>query len=264
MRGEDSAIPGFRSQYPTDLKMLTIAEDAEAVSRAAAKVILAQIVSTLEKREFFTISLSGGSTPKQLYSQLAEDPSLRKKLDWAKIHFFWGDERLVPPNHPESNYQMVHEALLSKVKVSAANVHRVRGEELDARKAAEDYEGELVGFFKLKAGELPRFDCVLLGMGADGHTASLFPETAALHEKERLVVANWVDKLHTYRITMTVPVFNFADQIIFLVSGEEKAATLHQVLQGKHNPAQLPAQLIKPVHGNVLWLVDLPAAKLLT
>lgn len=250
-------------QDPIKSKMLTIVEDAESLSREAAKVILAQTVNTLERRECFTIALSGGSTPKQLYMLLAQDSSLRKKLDWAKIYFFWGDERLVPPDHPESNYRMAHEALLSKVEVPAANVHRVRGEDIDARKAAEDYERELFRFFHLKAGELPRFDCVLLGLGVDGHTASLFPETAALKEKERLVVANWIDQLQTYRITMTIPVFNHADLVIFLVSGEGKAAILREVLQGKHESARFPAQLVNPVHGRLLWLVDRNASRLL-
>jgi len=243
--------------------MLIIVENAEALSRAAANILVAQAVSTLRKRKCFSLALSGGSTPKPLYVRLAEDSSLSRKLDWGQIHFFWGDERPVPPDHPESNYRMAFEALLSKVEVPPANVHRVRAEEAEAEKVAEDYEKELIRFFRLSAGELPRFDCVLLGMGADGHTASLFPQTAALHEKERLVVSNWVDKLQSYRITLTIPVLNQADQVIFLVSGEQKAEALREVLQGKYEPMRYPAQFIKPVRGRLLWLVDRPAAKLL-
>jgi 6-phosphogluconolactonase len=243
--------------------MLIIVEDPEALGRAAANVMAAQALSTLKKQEHFTIALSGGSTPKPLYERLADDSAVGRKLAWTKIHVFWGDERLAPPDHPESNYRLAYETLLSKVDAPLANVHRVRAENADASQAAADYEKELVRFFHLKPGELPRFDLVLLGMGADGHTASLFPDTPALHEKERLVVANWIDKLQTYRITLSVPVFNQAVQVMFLVSGEDKAETLREVLRGQPEPARFPAQLIKPVHGRLLWLVDRPAARLL-
>ncbi len=240
-----------------------IVEDAEALSRAAAEAIVCQVNETLEKREFFTIALSGGSTPRVLYALLAKDASFRDEVDWGKIHFLWGDERYVPPDHPESNYRMANEAMLSKIPVPAANIHRMRTEDADVTKVAEAYEQEVRLLFKLGAGELPRLDCVLLGMGPDGHTASLFPGTTALNEKERLVVANWVEKFRAYRITMTAPVLNNACSIIFLVGGEEKAETLREVLQGKRQPERFPSQLIQPTHGKLLWLIDKASAQLL-
>jgi 6-phosphogluconolactonase len=240
-----------------------IVEDAEALCRAAAEAIVGQVDETLQKRESFTIALSGGSTPRLLYALLATDASLRDEVDWGKIHFLWGDERYVPPDHPESNYRMANEAMLSKIPVPAANIHRVRAEDSDAGKVAEAYEQEVRLLFKLGAGELPCLDCVLLGMGPDGHTASLFPETTALNEKERLVVANWIEKFRTYRITMTAPVFNNAHSIMFLVGGGEKAETLREVLQGDRQPERFPSQLIQPTHGKLLWLIDKAAAKLL-
>ena len=159
---------------------------------------------------------------------------------------------------------MAYEAMLSKTPVPPANIHRVPTELPDAKKSAEEYQQELLRFFRLEAGRLPRFDCVLLGMGLDGHTASLFPGTKALKERERLVVSNWVDKLQTYRITMTVPVLNNADWVLFLVSGEEKAETLRNVLAGDEQPDRLPSQLIQPTQGRLLWLVDRAAASGLT
>ena len=240
-----------------------VVEDAEALSRTAAVAIVRQVNEALQKRELFTIALSGGSTPELLYALLATDASLREEVDWGKIHFLWGDERCVPPDHPESNYRMANEAMLSKVPVPAANIHRVRAEDSDAGKAAEAYEQEVRLLFKLGPGELPRLDCVLLGMGPDGHTASLFPGTTALNEKERLVVANWVEKFRTHRITMTAPVLNNAYSIMFLVGGEEKAEVLREVLQGDRQPERYPSQLIQPAHGKLLWLIDKAAAKLL-
>jgi 6-phosphogluconolactonase len=240
-----------------------VVEDADALSRAAAAAIIGQITETLQEKEFSAIALSGGSTPKLLFTLLASDASFREQMEWDKIHFFWGDERHVPPDHLESNYRMTNEAMLSKVPVPEENIHRVRAEDPDASKVAVEYEQELISFFKLGAGELPRFDCVLLGMGPDGHTASLFPATTALNEQERLVVANWVEKFQAYRITMTAPVLNNAEDIIFLVSGEEKAETLREVLQGESQPDRLPSQLIQPTHGKLLWLVEQSTARLL-
>ena len=240
-----------------------VVEDAEALSRAAAAAIVHRVSETLQKQEFFTIALSGGSTPRLLYALLATDASLREEVDWGKIHFLWGDERYVPPDHPDSNYRLANEAMLSRVPVPAANIHRVRSEDPDVRKVAEAYEQEVRLLFKLGAGELPRLDCVLLGMGPDGHTASLFPGTTALNEKERLVVANWVEKLRTYRITMTAPVLNNAHSIMFLVGGEEKAETLREVLQGERQPERFPSQLIQPTQGKLLWLIDKAASQLL-
>jgi 6-phosphogluconolactonase len=242
---------------------LRVVEDAEALSRAVAELILGRAKETLREKEYFSIVLSGGSTPKLLYTLLASDASVRERLEWNKMHFFWGDERHVPPEHPESNYWMAYDGMLSKVNIPTKNVHRVRAEDPDAGKVADEYETGLKSFFKLRAGELPKLDCVLLGMGPDGHTASLFPGTTALYEQERLVVSNWVKELQTFRITMTPPVLNNAHCIVFLVSGEEKAEILRQVLQGERQPNRLPSQLIQPTHGELLWLVDQAAARCL-
>ncbi len=242
---------------------IRIAANAEELSRAAAAEFARRTKEAAQRKGLVTVVLSGGSTPKNLYSLLASEQLLRAQLPLCQMHFFWGDERHVPPDHPESNYRMANEAMLTSLPVPPANIHRIKSEYQDAKQAADEYEQQLRHFFQLQAGEFPRFDLVLLGMGPDGHTASLFPGTAALHERERLVVANWVAKFNAYRITMTVPVLNQAACVIFLVSGEEKAEMLRAVLCGDR--AELyPSQLIRPVNGALLWLVDRAAARLLS
>jgi 6-phosphogluconolactonase len=231
-----------------------ILADAARLAHEAATEFARLATDSVQDKNLFTVALSGGSTPKTLYSLLADEP-WRSELPWPQMHFFWSDERHVPPNHPDSNYRMTDEALLSKVPVPPENIHRIRGDESDPAKAAAAYERELQSSFHLRAGELPKFDLVLLGLGADGHTASLFPGTAALHEHDRLVVANWVEKLNAWRLTMTLPVLNNAANVIFLVSGPEKASILRAVLSSDR-AEPYPAQLIQPTVGNVLWLVS--------
>ena len=243
---------------------IQIVDNGEAVSRTAAEMLVSLVLETLKTEDSFAVALSGGSTPKNMFSILANDEPLRARMPWDRIHFFWGDERHVPPDHQDSNYHMTNKALLSRVSVPSENIHPIRGENPDAGKAAEEYEQELRDFFKLERGQLPCFDCVFLGMGTDGHTASLFPGTKALHERERLVVSNRVDKFQSYRITMTAPVLNNADMVIFLISGQEKAEPLRTVLEGEKQTDLFPSQLIEPTHGKLLWLVDEAAAKLLT
>jgi 6-phosphogluconolactonase len=243
---------------------IEIVDDPAEICRLAAGEIQRLAERKASAAKPFAIALSGGSTPRGLHALLANDPAVRDRLPWHYMHFFWGDERHVPPDHPQSNYRMAYDTLLSLAPVSAENIHRVQSEEPDAALAAEKYEQELRTFFDLEAGQLPRFDCILLGMGPDGHTASLFPGTAALHETKRLVVANWVDKFKTYRITLTVPVLNHADLVVFLVSGAEKAEALKAVLQGDYRPDRFPAQLIRPGSEKLLWIVDRAAASLLT
>lgn len=245
----------------TKNREIQIVENGEAVSRTAAEMMVSLALKKLQSKESFTVALSGGSTPKNMFAILANDAALRNQMPWDRVHFFWGDERHVPPDHADSNYRMTNEAMLSRVPVPPENIHRIRAENPDAGKAAEDYEQELRGFFKLETEQLPLFDCVFLGMGPDGHTASLFPGTKALHERERLVVSNWVDKFQSYRITMTTPVLNNADIVIFLVSGEEKAEPLRVVLEGEKQTDLFPSQLIEPTHGKLLWLVDQAAAR---
>ncbi|HEV2730412.1 MAG TPA: 6-phosphogluconolactonase [Terriglobales bacterium] len=220
--------------------------------QAAASEFTALTAAAIGDQGKFTVALSGGSTPKFLYSVLA-----KAALPWERIFFFWGDERHVPPDHPESNYRMANEALLSKIPVPPENILRIHGEK-DAEVAARDYEETIKSFFQLRSGEFPRFDLILLGLGPDGHTASLFPGTAALGETKRLVVANWVERLKTHRITFTYPVLNHAACVMFLVSGGDKAEMVRTVLEDRN--ANLPSQKVQPVNGKLLWLLDRAAA----
>ena len=241
-------------------RKIQIVENGEAVSRIAAEMMFNLVLQKLKSKETFAVALSGGTTPKNMFAILANDETLREKMPWDKVHFFWGDERHVPPDHVDNNYRMANETMLSRVPVPPENIHRIRSENADAGKAAEEYEQVLRDYFKLNPGEFPVFDCVFLGMGPDGHTASLFPETMALRERKRLVVSNYVDKFKSYRITLTAPVLNNADMVIFLVSGKEKAEPLRIVLEGEKQTNQFPSQLVEPTHGKLIWLVDNAAA----
>ena len=238
-----------------DIRILKSAAD---LFEAAAAEFAAQASAAVQANGRFTVALSGGSTPKTLYSLLATKPN----ITWGKIFIFWGDERHVPPDHPESNYRMANAALLSKVSVPPGNIFRVHAEEKDAATAALQYERTLQDFFHLAPGEFPRFDLIFLGLGPDGHTASLFPGTSALNETKRLVVANWVPKFNTYRITFTFPVLNAAACVMFLTSGADKAAILHEILE--NSSADLPSQKVRPARGQLIWLVDEPAASTLS
>jgi 6-phosphogluconolactonase len=237
---------------------IRILKTATDLFEAAAAEFTAQASAAVRANGRFTVALSGGSTPKTLYSLLATKPG----IPWDKIYFFWGDERHVPPDQPESNYRMANEALLSRVPVHPENIFRIHSEEKDAAAAALQYEQTLTDFFHLSPGQFPRFDLIFLGVGPDGHTASLFPDTAALNEKTHLVVANWVPKFNTFRITFTFPVLNAAACVTFLSSGADKASILHEVLD--NNRAGLPSQRVRPVNGQLIWLVDEPAARTLS
>lgn len=238
--------------------------NAEELARFAAAQFVRLAIEAQRERGLFTVALAGGSTPKTLYLLLAsEHEPYRAQLDFGTIHFFWGDERYVPPDHPDSNYRMASEAMLSKVPVPLENVHRIKSEVADAEETARDYEQVLEKFFRLEKGQLPRFDLVLLGMGSDGHTASIFPHSDVINEKRRLVVAPWIEKLRSYRITLTPPVLNNAASTIILVSGAEKATILHDVLEGEYQPQRFPVQLIRPRRGSLFWLVDREAARLI-
>jgi 6-phosphogluconolactonase len=242
---------------------IRVVENGAALAAAAAAEFESRALAAVAGRGRFAVALSGGSTPRALFSLLAGDP-YRTRLPWGTTHFFWGDERPVPPEDPDSNYGMARDTLLARVGVSASNVHRIPAEGPDGEAAAAAYEGTLKEFFRLGPGERPAFDLVYLGLGPDGHTASLFPGTRALHEQERLAVANWVGKLYSRRITLTAPALNAAACVVFLVAGEDKALPLKAVLEGPHEPEQLPAQLISPAGGRLLWLVDRAAAARLT
>jgi len=240
---------------PVELRRQTTPQD---LFQAAAEEVIRSAADAIAQRGRFTIALSGGSTPRNLYTLIAANASAT--LPWNQMFFFWGDERHVPPDSPDSNYRMAKETLLTKVPIPSTNIFPVPAENPDAAVAAETYEQTLRKFFVVAPGEFPRFDLILLGMGPDGHTASLFPETAALEEKSRLVVANWVEKLGSSRITFTLPLLNAARCIAFLVSGTDKAAALHEVLEGKAPAEKYPSKLVQPREGKLIWFVDRAAA----
>jgi 6-phosphogluconolactonase len=229
------------------------ADDVVRIAREAAAV-----------RGVFTIALSGGSTPKVLYAMLAEHPALRDCLPWDKMKVFFGDERHVGPGHADSNFKMASDAMLSKAPLRPEQIFRIKGEYPDTTQAATEYEATIRHEFGLKGGEFPRFDLVLLGMGSEGHTLSLFPGTKALHETQRIVTRNWVGKLYTERVTLTAPAANNAANIIFMIAGADKACALKAVLEGPHEPDQLPAQMIQPSNGTLSWLVDQSAGSMLS
>jgi len=249
----------------SDPATVRIFETSEDLARAATEECVRLAMEAVEARGSFSIALAGGSTPKRLYALLASEPdySFRARFPWRETHFFWGDERHVPPNHADSNYRMAFDTMLSKVPVSLSQLHRIEGETLDATKAAQAYEEDLLQHFHLTRGTWPEFDLALLGLGPDGHTASLFPGTEALDEMSRLATAVWVPKFQTSRVTLTAPLLNHAASVLFLVSGKDKAEALRAVLQGEFQPRRYPAQLIRPEQGNLTWLADRDAASLL-
>jgi 6-phosphogluconolactonase len=241
-----------------------ILPDGAAIARRAAQKFVQAAAAAVNKKGSFSVTLAGGSTPKALYGLLVNDLALRAQVPWDKMQVFFGDERRVGPDHPDSNFRMATETLISRSPLKPEQVSRIRGEYRDAEQAAREYELAVRSYFKLANGEFPRFDLVLLGMGSEGHTASLFPGTKALHEKNRIAVSNWVGKLLSDRITLTAPAINSAACVIFMVTGADKAPALTAVLERAYEPDQLPAQLIQPANGTLLWLVDTAAGGLLT
>ena len=237
---------------------IRIFENSEETALAAVKTILTLYQETIAVRERFSLVLSGGSTPKRLYQLLAE-PEISGQIDWRQVHFFWGDERCVPPAHEQSNYRMVCEALLDHINVPEENINRMCTE-LTPSKTAAVYEGVLKDYFQDRK---PAFDLVLLGMGPDGHTASLFPGTPAVHENKHWTAAQFIDKLKSWRLTLTPVILNQAVNTVFLVNGSEKAQSLMEVIKGGFNPDRLPSQIIRPQDGRLTWFVDKAAAALL-
>jgi 6-phosphogluconolactonase len=231
-------------------------DDAETVARAAAELFARLSRESVAERGTFSVALSGGTTPRRVYELLASD-EYRASVPWPSVHVFFGDERTVPPDHSESNYRTASEALLSRVALPAENVHRIEGVG-DASANASDYESVMRGFFG--DAEWPRFDLIFLGMGDDGHTASLFPGTSALEESRAWVAANWVEKFGAWRITLTAPAINAARRVLFLVTGAGKAERLSEVLNGAHDPSRLPSQMIRPRDGTLEWYLDRAAA----
>jgi len=242
---------------------IRILADGAAIAKRAAQEFVQAAAEAVRIKGSFNVALAGGSTPKAVYSLLVNDSALRSQVPWDKMHLFFGDERHVAPDHPDSNYRMASDVMISKSPLKPEQVMRIKGEYPDAEQAALEYEKALCEYFKLKAGEYPRFDLVLAGMGNEGHTLSLFPGTKALHADRRIAVRNWIGKLYTERITLTAPAASNAAHIIFMVTGADKAPALKAVLEGPFEPEQLPAQLLQPQNGKLLWLVDTAAGSML-
>lgn len=235
-----------------------ICPDAAELNWKAAERFIQRGNEAAARSGCFTVALSGGSTPKALYSLLAT-PAFADRIPWPKVHLFWGDERCVPPDHPDSNYRMVRESLLSKISIASENVHRMAGEK-EPKLAAVEYENELKIFFQSSEGEPPRFDLILLGLGEDGHMASLFPGSEALKETKRLVAANFVENMNAYRLTLTLPVLNHAANVFFLVAGKSKAAIVQKLFELGSGIENLPAARVRPVQGSLSWFITRDAA----
>lgn len=249
---------------PQSLKIETlIAPDTDALATLAAQQFVEGVEAAVAARGRARIAISGGSTPKAAFKLLADpaQPWLAR-MPWQKLELFWVDERCVPPDDPDSNYRMTREALLDHVPLPANQVHRMEGE-LEPEVAAARYESLLRNAFRLEGAEKPRFDLIALGMGPDGHTASLFPHTAALEEIGRLVVANHVQNKDAWRVTLTWPVINLATRVFFLIGGADKAQVLSQVFTGPRDTDRLPSQLIRPASGILTLILDKASAALL-
>jgi 6-phosphogluconolactonase len=235
---------------------IRIQEDPEQLALAAVEEFAELAVEAIGARSRFLVALAGGNTPQRMYTLLASEP-WTSRVGWGNVHVFWGDERDVPVDHADSNYGMAREALLDRVNIPEDNIHNVPTS-MGPVEAAADYERVIREF-----GNPPHFDLILLGMGTDGHTASLFPQSALLQETERLVAAEHVAGLDAWRISMTPLLINAAQTVLFLVSGKAKAERIYQVFHGEHDPLHIPAQAIQPREGELIWLLDEAAASLL-
>jgi 6-phosphogluconolactonase len=250
---------------PQNLTIVYCVEaDAAALAARAAREFVEAAERAVKARGSARIAISGGSTPKAAFALLADAAQpWRARMPWDKLDLWWVDERSVPPDNPDSNYRMTREAMLDHVPLKPEQIHRIEGE-LDPDEAAARYEAALRNAFKLEGAEMPRFDLVQLGMGPDGHTASLFPHTAALEERGRLVVANHVETVKdSWRVTLTWPVINLGAELFFLIGGADKAAILKEVFVGPRDVERLPSQLIRPASGILTLLLDRAAAALL-
>jgi 6-phosphogluconolactonase len=236
--------------------MIRVYPDLKALSQAAAEIFAELADQSIARHGRFWAALSGGRTPELTYTLLCATP-FWERIRWQAVHIFWGDERCVPADDPRSNTLMVRKALLEHVPVPPAQIHPIACD-LPPKEAAEKYETELHDFFCEQA---PSFDLVLLGLGANAHTASLFPHSPVLDEKARWVSEVNIPELDTVRITLTAPIINQAEQVVFLVSGADKAPALRAVLEGRYQPQEYPAQLIRPVRSPPIWLVDQAAAQ---
>ncbi len=231
---------------------LRVADSTDELNRIAAENVARRARMAVEARGRCAIALSGGSTPRSLYSLLAQPP-YAAQMPWRQLYFFWGDERCVPPDHGDSNYRMARESLLAHVPIPASNIFRVATEAGAPDAVARSYEATLRAFFGSPAGAVPEFDLILLGMGSDGHTASIFPGSRALTETVQLVAPAYAEHLESHRVTFTLPLINQARCVIFLVAGADKAASLSAVLAGD---LAYPAARVRLSQGDLYWLVD--------
>lgn len=237
---------------------MRIYSDLDTLSRVVAECLVDCAAQAVAERGAFHIALAGGSTPRQLYRTLAEE-EFAERMPWSSVHIWFGDERAVPPDHPDSNFRMAHQALLGRVPVPPEQVHPMDAARADLESAAEEYAHRLATEVPSSPGGVPVLDVVLLGLGEDGHTASLFPDTEALHETRRTVVPVFVDSLRALRLTLTYPILNVARRVVFLVSGAAKADVLRRVLAPDPAAVPLPAQRLAPA-GDLMWFVDQAAA----
>jgi 6-phosphogluconolactonase len=242
---------------------IQIFQNTEELAARAANYFVDLTTSKLRKKDSFRVALSGGSTPLSMYSILVQE-AVRDRVNWEKVFFFWGDERYVPHDHPESNYGSAHQALFEHLPVPDNHILPINTENSPEQDALA-YQETIKQHFEVVDPQisLPRFDLIYLGMGTDGHTASLFPHSPALEHLDQWVVANHVEALDTWRITMTPTIINAAEYVIFLVRGIDKAERLNEVVNGPYKPAELPAQLIRPEYGQLIWLIDQAASSVL-
>lgn len=240
-------------------RCILVSRSTEQAYTDAAALFLRLAEQSIAAHGLFTVALSGGSTPKKLYELLAS-PAWRDRILWSKIEFFWGDERYVLPDDPVSNFRMTQEVMLSKVAVPSERTHRVPTEIEPPAAAAQMYEEEIKRVVATRSSAIPEFDLILLGLGTNGHTASLFPHQPGLHEKSKLVIGEYIEEVKMSRITMTVPLLNAAKDVLFVSLGTDKASVLKDVITGAYDPERLPAQLVQPRPGNLTWLIDPPAA----
>lgn len=240
---------------------IVVARDLEDLCERAAEMVARAITDQVLARGRATIVLSGGTTPRRVYERLAIG-TFQQAIPWDQVYLFWGDERCIPPDDPDSNYKMAHDTLISKVSIPKENIYRMPTERSDHQEAALEYEKTLRNFFGLAGEGWPRFDLALLGIGTDGHTASLFPGSPILSEKKQWVVAAYVEKLKVYRLTLTPSVFNHSAQVIFLAAGKEKAPVIKESFTADHRSSRFPFQEIRPHEGKLIFFLDQAACSL--
>lgn len=237
---------------------IAIYDDKHILSQHAAEYIMRIAKETIDLHGRFTIALTGGTTPGEAYSLLGSEP-IRSQIDWQRVHIFWGDERCVPRTNSESNYYLAQEVLFDKIAIPNSQIHPMPADQPDRNAASQVYTSEMQRVFGTN--EIPIFDLIHLGMGPEGHAVSLFPQQDALHEKHRLVMPVRVPKPPPDRLTFTPPLLNAARNVLFTVTGSEKADALHAVLDGEYQPDEYPAQIVRPKNGEVVWMLDRAAAQ---